>query len=94
MLLLSLLLPLLVVGGPTAPTRKKEKHTTPGNMLHLTDFHIDPHYEEGASIADKCHRRGKLHHKDSLVAGRYGAPASGCDSPPILVNHTFSFIKT
>ncbi|KAJ3162695.1 Endopolyphosphatase [Geranomyces michiganensis] len=80
-----------------------------GRFLHITDIHIDPYYQEGAVIASGCHvlpmSHGGLMSTDQQdlsarrkaggegLAGKYGAPGSGCDSPLTLVNETMRFIK-
>lgn len=78
-------------------TPKKEL----GQFLHITDMHLDPYYEEGASIGKSCHpkagkvlkkkkgKKGKDTTEDQ--AGKYGAPGSGCDSPLRLINETMRF---
>ncbi|KAI0995409.1 Endopolyphosphatase [Podosphaera aphanis] len=62
--------------------------TLHGRFLHITDLHPDPYYKAHTSTEEQdiCHReRG--------VAGIYGAEKSDCDSPEILINATFKWIK-
>lgn len=61
------------------------KQTIHGRFLHITDFHIDHHYQKGSDIDKVCHGgEGK--------ASKYGDAILGCDSPPILVEETFKWI--
>ncbi|KAG8202220.1 Ppn1, partial [Candida africana] len=61
------------------------KQTIHGRFLHITDFHIDYHYQKGSDIDKVCHGgEGK--------ASKYGDAILGCDSPPILVEETFKWI--
>ena len=61
------------------------KQTIHGRFLHITDFHIDYHYQKGSDIEKVCHfGEGK--------ASKYGDAILGCDSPPILVEETFKWI--
>ncbi|RCK65580.1 Endopolyphosphatase [Candida viswanathii] len=67
-------------------THDGRKMTIHGRFLHLTDLHIDHHYKEGADFDEVCHSgKGK--------SGKYGDAILGCDSPPILVDETFRWIK-
>ncbi|KAJ3181726.1 Endopolyphosphatase [Geranomyces variabilis] len=70
-----------------------------GRFLHITDLHIDPYYQEGSLIASGCHvlpaesvGASRKPGREGL-AGKFGAPGSGCDSPLTLVNETMRFIK-
>ncbi|KAI5295921.1 Endopolyphosphatase [Ascosphaera acerosa] len=65
-----------------APARKLK-----GRFLHITDIHIDPHYRPGAKASKSCHR-GKG------PGGLLGYPGTRCDSPPLLVDATFDWIRT
>ncbi len=80
-------------------------HVT-GRFLHITDFHPDFFYEEGAPVSDICHHHPnsrddvnaafskghRTHH--GVKAGKWGPPpASACDTPISVVNATFDFIK-
>ncbi|KAJ3155066.1 Endopolyphosphatase [Geranomyces variabilis] len=70
-----------------------------GRFLHITDIHIDPYYQDGSLIASGCHVLPNedigAHRKPGRegLAGKYGAPGSGCDSPLTLMNETIRFIK-
>ncbi|KAK5667637.1 Endopolyphosphatase [Batrachochytrium dendrobatidis] len=63
-----------------------------GRFLHLTDIHLDVHYQEGSSVSSDCYSKKNLKKSDK-VAGFYGAPGSNCDSPVALVQGTFQFVK-
>ncbi|KAJ3014972.1 Endopolyphosphatase [Thoreauomyces humboldtii] len=79
--------------------------TPTGRFLHLTDIHLDPYYQEGATLASACHRveTSSRHAAGQLwasrrkpkegLAGKYGAPGSGCDSPIALLNATANFAR-
>ncbi|KAI8916511.1 Metallo-dependent phosphatase-like protein [Powellomyces hirtus] len=82
-----------------APTREYS-----GRFLHITDMHLDPYYQEGATITSACHWLPEAEKGERPVfgprrkqgkegiAGRYGAAGSGCDSPLALVNETMRFV--
>ncbi|KAI9372509.1 Metallo-dependent phosphatase-like protein [Aspergillus egyptiacus] len=57
-----------------------------GRFLHITDFHLDTHYEPGTSVRKACHR-GKG------GTGSIGAEGTDCDSPSALINETFRWIE-
>ncbi|KAI8139379.1 Metallo-dependent phosphatase-like protein [Fennellomyces sp. T-0311] len=67
-----------------------------GKFLHITDIHIDPHYQDEATIKSGCHRQAKKHHKKKKrkgkLAGYWGSPTSGCDAPPRLADHAIDWI--
>ncbi|KAJ3107427.1 Endopolyphosphatase [Phlyctochytrium bullatum] len=62
------------------------------HFLHITDFHIDPLFNPKADPDSKCHGKDVSRAKRS-PPGYYGIPSSGCDSPPLLVNETFRYIR-
>lgn len=62
-----------------------------GRFLHVTDFHIDPHYKPGTAISAGCHSQKP--HKEHPRAGYWGSAVSGCDSPPHLVQETVAWIQ-
>lgn len=57
---------------------------------------MDKHYVTGATIASDCHRKPKKHKhrkkRQGLLAGYWGAPGMGCDSPSRLVYHSIDYI--
>ncbi|KAL4981818.1 Metallo-dependent phosphatase-like protein [Aspergillus falconensis] len=57
-----------------------------GRFLHVTDFHLDTHYQKGTSKQTLCHR-------DTGSAGPLGAEGSECDSPQALIDETFRWIE-
>jgi endopolyphosphatase len=59
------------------------------SFVHITDLHIDPYYQQGASKSSYCHRfeQGKP------SAGPNGARLTKCDSPTALVQNTIDRIK-
>eukprot|EP00842_Homolaphlyctis_polyrhiza_P005850 jgi/Hompol1/6266/HPOL_000317-RA len=63
-----------------------------GRFLHITDIHLDNYYKPGSTFASQCHAKPSSK-KKSAVAGIYGSPGAGCDSPAVLVDETFRFIK-
>ncbi|KAG2221671.1 hypothetical protein INT45_002709, partial [Circinella minor] len=67
-----------------------------GKFLHITDIHVDPYYENEATIKSGCHRQAKKHHKKKKrkgkLAGYWGSPTKGCDSPLRLAEHTIDWI--
>ncbi|ORZ15254.1 Metallo-dependent phosphatase-like protein [Absidia repens] len=65
-----------------------ESTSSTGFFMQVTDFHLDSHYMSGSDASAFCHR------KESLgEAGKFGALNSKCDSPPILVEEAFKFMK-
>ena len=60
------------------------KQTIHGRFLHITDFHIDHHYQKVVISTKFVTGEGK--------ASKYGDAILGCDSPPILVEETFKWI--
>ncbi|KAI9494399.1 Metallo-dependent phosphatase-like protein [Zychaea mexicana] len=82
------------------PTSSSSSRTLPNNLhgkfLHITDIHIDPHYQDEATIKSGCHRQAKKHHnkkkRKGKLAGYWGSPTSGCDAPPRLANHVIDWI--
>lgn len=67
-------------------THDGRKMTIHGRFLQITDLHIDHHYKEGTDFDEVCHSgKGK--------SGKYGDAILGCDSPVILVDETFKWIK-
>lgn len=69
-----------------------KKKTIHGRFLHITDIHPDEYYKEGSLIEEACHR-GKKKKKSQQVASKYGDALLGCDSPTVLMNETFKWIK-
>lgn len=63
-----------------------------GRFLHITDIHPDEHYKEGTLIENACHR-GKPKKNSQQAASKYGDALLGCDSPMILMEETFKWIK-
>ncbi|CAO3612804.1 unnamed protein product [Cunninghamella blakesleeana] len=67
-----------------------------GRFLHLTDIHIDDHYEPSATIKSFCHRDPKKNKEEKerkgKLSGYWGAPATECDAAPELVYHTLNTI--
>ncbi|KXS09292.1 hypothetical protein M427DRAFT_239371 [Gonapodya prolifera JEL478] len=71
--------------------------------LHLTDLHMDPYYVPDSDPQTACHRgtseaatavaprKGRKRQLSS--PGHFGMRGSQCDSPVVLVEDTFSFIK-
>ncbi|KAL4976340.1 Metallo-dependent phosphatase-like protein [Aspergillus desertorum] len=57
-----------------------------GRFLHVTDFHLDTHYQKGTSEQTLCHR-------GTGSAGPLGAEGSECDSPQALIDETFRWIE-
>ncbi|KAI9258666.1 Metallo-dependent phosphatase-like protein [Helicostylum pulchrum] len=78
------------------PMSAAKETTLYGKYLHLTDIHMDKHYLVGATIKSDCHREPKKHKKkkerEGLLAGYWGAPGMGCDSPSRLVYHSIDYI--
>lgn len=77
----------------TAPHMRKSE--TPF-FLHVTDFHLDPHYTPRSSVKSACHRptseADDFSETSKIVVGPYGAPLSFCDSPPKLIDLTFDHL--
>ncbi|KAI9244703.1 Metallo-dependent phosphatase-like protein [Phascolomyces articulosus] len=67
-----------------------------GKFLHITDIHIDPYYQDEATIKSGCHFQAKKHHKKKKrkgkLAGYWGSPTKGCDAPPRLAEHAIDWI--
>ncbi|ORZ24077.1 Metallo-dependent phosphatase-like protein [Absidia repens] len=67
-----------------------------GRFLHLTDIHVDDHFQPGATITSFCHREPKKHKKKKArkgkLAGYWGAPATDCDAAPHMVSHSIDWI--
>jgi endopolyphosphatase len=65
-------------------------------VVHITDPHVDPYYQRGATESSQCHSlpdtfsifRKKTSPLDSS-SHAYGWPGSTCDSPILLINGTF-----
>ncbi|KAI8619082.1 hypothetical protein BC830DRAFT_837466 [Chytriomyces sp. MP71] len=54
-------------------------------------MHIDPLFHSDAPIAAKCHYH--LNEKRAKSSRVYGQADSGCDSPPLLIQHTFAALR-
>ncbi|KAJ5975575.1 Endopolyphosphatase [Penicillium waksmanii] len=80
------LMPHLNLNTPGASTEAQPQPLT-GRFLHITDFHPDRYYKAGSS-PDK----GSCHHGQG-EAGYFGQEGSDCDSPLVLVDETFRWIK-
>ncbi|KAI7883948.1 hypothetical protein K492DRAFT_125654 [Lichtheimia hyalospora FSU 10163] len=67
-----------------------------GRFLHITDIHLDPHYQQGATIKSGCHNQPKKHRKKKQrkgkLSGYWGAPTSDCDSSEPWVYHAIKTI--
>ncbi|KAK6332917.1 Endopolyphosphatase [Orbilia brochopaga] len=76
--------PLKPAGTPQ-PTPKRKLF---GRFLHITDVHPDPLYLRNSSTAlsQDCHT-------EHGHAGYWGAEKSECDSPIVLANATFEWIR-
>ncbi|KAI1172825.1 Metallo-dependent phosphatase-like protein [Nemania sp. FL0916] len=59
-----------------------------GRFLHITDLHPDEHYKPHTSTEE-----GVACHRDSGLAGVYGAETSDCDSPLSLIDATLAWVK-
>ncbi|KAJ3024863.1 Endopolyphosphatase, partial [Rhizophlyctis rosea] len=62
-----------------------------GKFLHITDIHIDPTYLPGSNPKYLCHRKSNKTAENT--SGKFGALGSDCDSPVVLVDAAFDFIK-
>ncbi|BFZ55999.1 Endopolyphosphatase [Savitreella phatthalungensis] len=97
-LLLALGLLLGAYGQQRPFSAQKSLH---GRFLHLTDFHPDAFYSEGADVEDFCHDEPDSERlwtdkkgKEKVRAGHYGPPpGTDCDTPLSLVNATFAFVS-
>ncbi|KAJ8660611.1 hypothetical protein O0I10_003659 [Lichtheimia ornata] len=67
-----------------------------GRFLHITDIHLDPHYQNGATIKSGCHNQPKKHRKKKQrkgkLSGYWGAPTTDCDSSEPWVYHAIKTI--
>ncbi|WFD04820.1 endopolyphosphatase [Malassezia vespertilionis] len=61
-----------------------------GRFVHITDMHLDKHYQDNASIASSCHR---ISPNAAQRAGHWGTPLSDCDSPRILGNASLAWLR-
>ncbi|KAI8391103.1 Metallo-dependent phosphatase-like protein [Radiomyces spectabilis] len=66
-----------------------KSHLT-GRFIQVTDFHLDPTYLEGSDPSELCHRKSSY---AGTVAGKFGVLGSKCDSPVVLVESAFQFMK-
>ncbi|KAI7906244.1 Metallo-dependent phosphatase-like protein [Cokeromyces recurvatus] len=67
-----------------------------GYFLQITDFHLDDHYREGATIKSGCHTLPKKHmysKQDDELCGTMGIPGQRMDAPSILIEHTLDWIR-
>ncbi|CAG8435880.1 6887_t:CDS:10 [Diversispora eburnea] len=55
------------------------------------NIHFDPDYTYPSSPSKLCHRKSHKHKHNT--AGRFGSIQTDCDSPYILTNSTFEFLK-
>ncbi|CAO3646944.1 unnamed protein product [Mucor fragilis] len=81
----------LVSAAVIIPNAHKRSEGASGKFVHVTDFHLDPYYVEGASVSSLCHRKDGSNGKG--VAGKFGVLGSDCDSPKALIDATFEFLK-
>lgn len=68
-----------------------------GKFLHLTDLHLDEHYQEGSDPLNLCHSSALSDGNPEgghAEVGKYGALGTSCDSPKALIDSTFQFIRT
>ncbi|KAI5288907.1 Acid sphingomyelinase-like phosphodiesterase 3b [Ascosphaera aggregata] len=72
----------LVASAPPASSTRKLR----GRFLHVTDVHIDPNYRPGTKASQSCHRQNGR-------GGVLGYPGTRCDSPLLLLDATFDWIK-
>jgi hypothetical protein len=64
-----------------------------GKFMHITDIHIDELYREGTDPAGTmCHRPNSTDPAKN-TAGKYGALGSICDTPQVLLDATFDWMK-
>lgn len=75
--------------SPSSTTTKPRALS--GRILHVTDFHPDPHYKVGSAISSGCH--SKKPKKEKNRAGYWGSPVSGCDAPTQLVEASMAWIR-
>ncbi|KAJ3106952.1 Endopolyphosphatase [Phlyctochytrium planicorne] len=61
-------------------------------MLHVTDIHVDPSYIQNGDPGQQCHRANTTN-LDQNISGRFGTLVSNCDSPLVLLDATFEFMK-
>ncbi|ORX54921.1 hypothetical protein DM01DRAFT_1382909 [Hesseltinella vesiculosa] len=73
---------------PAPPKLPSYDENDIGHFLHITDIHLDENYLTGSTIESTCHT------KDPAAkggAGKYGE--TYCDTPLLLANKTFEWIK-
>ncbi|CAO1631060.1 unnamed protein product [Sympodiomycopsis kandeliae] len=78
-------------GSALSSSSTAPKSGLSGRILHVTDFHPDPHYKVGSAISSGCHSNKPK--KDKERAGYWGSPVSGCDSPTQLVEASMAWIR-
>ncbi|KAI8640196.1 Metallo-dependent phosphatase-like protein [Parasitella parasitica] len=81
----------LINAAVIIPNIHKRGEGASGKFVHVTDFHFDPHYVEGASVSSFCHRKDG--ENDKGIAGKFGTLGSKCDAPKALIDATFEFLK-
>lgn len=66
-----------------------------GHFLHITDIHPDPYYLTESNVSTSCHRlttQGKPRKKKG-DAGKWGTPATRCDTPWRFVDFTLEWLN-
>ncbi|TPX69609.1 hypothetical protein SpCBS45565_g02346 [Spizellomyces sp. 'palustris'] len=64
-----------------------------GKFMHISDIHIDELYKEGTDPAGTMCHRPSATNAALNVAGKYGTLSSICDTPQVMLDATFDWIK-